>query len=128
MATVATTTEKTESKPKVQPKAEPKPQRSRADEKFKIFCGTANEPLTEEICAFLNLERGKATVTRFSDGECYVQILENVRGADVFVVQPTSWRVDEHLMELLLLVDAFFFNYAATTEIYTLSLHDALPI
>ncbi|HJX83332.1 MAG TPA: ribose-phosphate pyrophosphokinase [Candidatus Angelobacter sp.] len=107
MATVATTTEKTENKQKVQPKSEPKPQRSRADEKFKIFCGTANEPLTDEICAFLNLERGKATVTRFSDGECYVQILENVRGADVFVVQPTSWRVDEHLMELLLLVDAF---------------------
>ena len=106
MATVATTTEKTESKQKVQPKAEPKPQRSRSDEKFKIFCGTANEPLTNEICAFLGLERGKATVTRFSDGECYVQVLENVRGADVFVVQPTCWRVDEHLMELLLLVDA----------------------
>src|SRR6202171_201548 len=106
MATVATTTEKTENKQKVQPKAEPKTQRSRSDEKFKIFCGTANEPLTNEICAFLGLERGKATVTRFSDGECYVQVLENVRGADVFVVQPTCWRVDEHLMELLLLVDA----------------------
>jgi ribose-phosphate pyrophosphokinase len=108
MATVATTTEKTESKQKMQPQAktDPKPQRTRADEKFKIFCGTANEPLTDEICVFLGLERGKATVTRFSDGECYVQVLENVRGADVFVVQPTSWRVDEHLMELLLLVDA----------------------
>jgi ribose-phosphate pyrophosphokinase len=62
--------------------------------------------LTDEICAFLGVERGKATVTRFSDGECYVQVLENVRGADVFVCQPTCFPVDEHLMELLLLVDA----------------------
>lgn len=82
-------------------------QRSRHDEKFKIFCGTANEPLTEEICAFLQMDRGKATVTRFSDGEVYIQILENVRGADVFVVQPTCFPVDGHLMELLLMVDAF---------------------
>jgi ribose-phosphate pyrophosphokinase len=52
------------------------------------------------------MERGKANVTRFSDGEVYIQILENVRGADVFVVQPTCFPVDEHLMELLLLVDA----------------------
>jgi ribose-phosphate pyrophosphokinase len=106
MATTATATEKTEKKQQqMQPKSEHKPQR-RHDEKFKIFCGTANEPLTDEICTFLGLERGKATVTRFSDGECYVQVLENVRGADVFVVQPTSFPVDEHLMELLLLVDA----------------------
>lgn len=81
-------------------------QKSRHDEKFKIFCGTANEPLTEEICAFLQMDRGKATVTRFSDGEVYIQILENVRGADVFVVQPTCFPVDGHLMELLLMVDA----------------------
>src|SRR5258708_29292023 len=80
--------------------------RARHDDKFKIFCGTANEPLTEDICAFLGMERGKATVTRFSDGEVYIQVLENVRGSDVFVVQPTCFPVDEHLMELLLLVDA----------------------
>ena len=97
----------TESKQqKTPPKSEPKVQRSRHDDKFKIFCGTANEQLTEEICAFLQMERGKATVTRFSDGEVYVQILENVRGADVFVVQPTCFPVDEHLMELLLMIDA----------------------
>jgi ribose-phosphate pyrophosphokinase len=107
MATTATATDKTESKQqKATPRGEPKVQRARHDDKFKIFCGTANEPLTDEICAFLGLERGKATVTRFSDGECYVQILENVRGADVFVCQPTSFPVDEHIMELLLLVDA----------------------
>ncbi|HZD96041.1 MAG TPA: ribose-phosphate pyrophosphokinase-like domain-containing protein, partial [Candidatus Sulfotelmatobacter sp.] len=90
----------------MQPKSEHKPQRSRADDKFKIFCGTANEALTDEICTFLGMERGKATVTRFSDGEVYIQVMENVRGADVFVVQPTCFPVDEHLMELLLLVDA----------------------
>src|SRR5246127_1446948 len=105
MATIATATEKPEKKQEMQPK-EQKPQRSRADEKFKIFCGTANEALTDEICHFLGLERGKATVTRFSDGEVYIQVMENVRGSDVFVVQPTCFPVDEHLMELLLLVDA----------------------
>jgi ribose-phosphate pyrophosphokinase len=52
------------------------------------------------------MDRGKATVTRFSDGEVYIQVMENVRGSDVFVVQPTCFPVDEHLMELLLLVDA----------------------
>jgi ribose-phosphate pyrophosphokinase len=106
MATTVTATDKVEKKQQMQPKSEQKPQRGRHDDKFKIFCGTANEPLTDEICAFLGIERGKATVTRFSDGECYVQVLENVRGADVFVCQPTCFPVDEHIMELLLLVDA----------------------
>jgi ribose-phosphate pyrophosphokinase len=104
MATTATPQEKTEDK---QPKPTTKtPQRPRHDDKFKIFCGTANERLTEEVCKFLGMERGKATVTRFSDGEVYIQVLENVRGSDVFVIQPTCFPVDEHLMELLLLVDA----------------------
>ena len=66
------------------------------DDKFKIFCGTANEPLADEVCAFLGLTRGQAMVTRFNDGEAYVQIQENVRGADVFVMQPTCRPVDEH--------------------------------
>jgi ribose-phosphate pyrophosphokinase len=87
-------------------KTERKPQRARVDEKFKIFCGTANVPLADEICVFLGMTRGQAQVTRFSDGEAYVQIQENVRGADTFVVQPTCYRVDEHLMELLLMIDA----------------------
>lgn len=91
---------------KASPKTEHKVQLGRHDDKFKIFCGTANEPLTEEICNFLGMPRGKATVTRFKDGEVYIQLLENVRGADVFVVQPTCFPVDEHLMELLLMVDA----------------------
>jgi ribose-phosphate pyrophosphokinase len=89
----------------VDPKAH-KPQRQRLDDKLKIFCGTANEPLTDEICQFLGIQRGQAHMTRFSDGEVYLQILENVRGADVFVVQPTCYPVDQHLMELLLMIDA----------------------
>ena len=60
----------------------------------------------DEVCAFLGLTRGQAHITRFSDGEAYVQIQENVRGADVFVIQPTCHPVDEHLMELLLMIDA----------------------
>ena len=104
MATTLSTA--TTEKEKVQPKSERKPQRNRRDEKFKIFSGTANEALTDEVCSFLDMPRGQAQLTRFKDGEVYVQILENVRGADVFVIQPTSFPVDQHLMELLLMIDA----------------------
>jgi ribose-phosphate pyrophosphokinase len=93
-------------KPDPESKTERKPQRARVDDKLKIFSGTANMPLADEVCAFLGLPRGQANVTRFQDGEAYVQVLENVRGADVFVIQPTCYRVDEHLMELLLMIDA----------------------
>ena len=77
------------------------------DERFKIFSGTANPPLAEAICKNLDVPLGKALLDRFSDGEIYFQILENVRGADVFVVQPCSFPVDNHLLELLLMIDAF---------------------
>jgi ribose-phosphate pyrophosphokinase len=104
MATLATATEK---KAHVIPdEKDRKPQRARVDEKFKIFCGTANEPLCDEVCAFLGMTRGQALITRFADGEAYVQIKENVRGADVFVMQPTCYPVDGNLMELLLMLDA----------------------
>jgi ribose-phosphate pyrophosphokinase len=63
--------------------------------------------LAEAICKNLNVPLGKALLGRFSDGEIYFQILENVRGADVFVVQPCSFPVDNHLLELLLMIDAF---------------------
>ncbi len=115
MATATTTAEKLEKKPTPDEKMERKPQRARVDDKFKIFSGTANEPLADEVCQFLGMARGQAQVTRFADGECYVQIQENVRGADVFVMQPTCrcvqangrvTTVDEHLMELLLMIDA----------------------
>src|SRR3954464_8078184 len=105
MATLATATEK-KAQMNADEKSERKTQRSRVDDKFKIFCGTANESLCDEVCAFLGLTRGQALVTRFSDGEAYVQIQENVRGADVFVLQPTCNPVDEHIIELLLFIDA----------------------
>lgn len=103
MATLATATEK---KMSADEKHERKPHRTRVDEKFKIFCGTANQPLADEVCAFLGMTRGQAFLRRFADGEAYVQIQENVRGADVFVMQPTCRPVDFHLMELLLMIDA----------------------
>ena len=119
MATLVTPTDKPTEKveKKSPPLTDEKPdrkQRQRVDEKFKIFSGTANEHLADEVCHFLGMQRGQAQVTRFADGECYVQIQENVRGADVFVMQPTcravlgnrSTSVDENLIELLLIVDA----------------------
>jgi len=104
MATLATPAEK-KGQQVPEDRAERKP-RPRVDEKFKIFCGTANEALTDEVCHFLGINRGQALVTRFKDGEAYVQIQENVRGADVFVMQPTCRPVDGNLMELLLMIDA----------------------
>src|SRR5580692_512410 len=77
------------------------------DGKFKIFCGSANPALADSICQYLGVPLGKAEHGKFSDGETRYQILENVRGADVFVVQPCSNPVDHHLMQLLLMVDAF---------------------
>jgi len=77
------------------------------DERFKIFAGTAAPDLAEKICSYLSCGMGQAKLGRFSDGEIYFQILENVRGADVFVVQPCTYPVDKHLLELLLMIDAF---------------------
>jgi ribose-phosphate pyrophosphokinase len=77
------------------------------DDKFKIFSGSGNRALAEEICSHLGGTLGQTALSRFSDGEIYFQVLENVRGADVFVVQPCSNPADFHLMELLLMIDAF---------------------
>jgi len=116
MATLVTPTEaeKTEKNVPTPDEKTERKQRPRTDEKFKIFSGTANETLADEVCHFLGMQRGQAQVTRFADGEAYVQIQENVRGADVFVVQPTCRSVhgtrvagvDENLIELMLMVDA----------------------
>src|SRR6516225_5963640 len=92
--------------PGSEPKPERKPVRARHDEKWKIFSGTANDALSKKICDFLGLPLSQVHITRFSDGETYVQLMENVRGADVFLVQPTCDPVDLHLMQLLLLIDA----------------------
>src|SRR3989442_15920439 len=105
MASLATATEK-KAHMSADENPEQKPHRGRVDDKFKIFCGTANESLCDEVCAFLGLTRGQAVVTRFSDGEAYVQIQENVRCAESFAMQPTCRPNDEHLLELLLMIDA----------------------
>ena len=75
--------------------------------RLKVFSGNANRPLAEEICQHLNIEIGKANTSRFSDGEFNFQILENVRGEDCFILQPTCPPVDANLMELLIMLDAF---------------------
>ena len=74
---------------------------------IKVFSGNANRVLTQEICNYLSCDPGLATTDRFSDGEFNFQITENVRGADVFIVQPTCPPTDSHLMELLVMLDAF---------------------
>ncbi len=74
---------------------------------LQVFSGNANRPLAEEICQYLGVPLGRANTTRFPDGEFNFQILENVRGSDVFIVQPTCPPVDTNLMELLLMIDAF---------------------
>jgi ribose-phosphate pyrophosphokinase len=89
----------------------PAPERKRTrnlteDRRFKLFCGTANRPLAEEIARHIGVQVGEAKLQRFADGEVYFQLLENVRGVDVFVVQPTCYPVDQHLVELLVMIDA----------------------
>jgi ribose-phosphate pyrophosphokinase len=74
---------------------------------LKVFFGNANPALATQICEFLNIPIGKINLTRFSDGEIYCQILENVRGTDVFLIQPTCCPVNNNLMELLIMIDAF---------------------
>ena len=71
-----------------------------------VFSGTANRSLAEEICRYVEIPLGNARVTAFSDGECFVEIGENVRGINCFVVQSTSAPVNHNLMELLVMIDA----------------------
>lgn len=71
-----------------------------------VFAGNANRPLAQAICEHLGIQLGLATVDRFSDGEIQIQIDENVRGRDVFIIQPTNSPTNRHIMELLLMVDA----------------------
>ncbi len=90
------------------PKAGEKKRSSRLseDKHFKIFSGSANRPLAEEIGNFLGVPVGETRLQRFSDGETHFQLIENVRGADVFLIQPTCRPVDQHLVELLIMMDA----------------------
>ena len=73
---------------------------------MKIFSGTANEPLAKAICKSIGVELGKCTIKPFPDGETFVKIEENVRGEEVFIVQPTSPPTNHHLMELFIMMDA----------------------
>lgn len=73
---------------------------------MKVFAGNSNRHLAEAICKYLNVPLGNATVKRFADQEIFVEISENVRGEDVFLVQSTSFPANDHLMELLIMIDA----------------------
>jgi ribose-phosphate pyrophosphokinase len=75
-------------------------------DRLQIFTGNAHPELAREICQVLGVKLGSATVRQFADGEIHLQIHENVRGADVFIIQPTCTPVDRNLMELLLMMDA----------------------
>jgi ribose-phosphate pyrophosphokinase len=86
--------------------AAPEPVRAMNRDRVKIFSGNANQPLAEEICGCLGLDLAVAQVKGFADGESNIQIQENVRGADVFVVQPTCTPVNHHIMELLFMIHA----------------------
>jgi ribose-phosphate pyrophosphokinase len=83
---------------------------------LKVFGGTANPELTAEICRHLGCRLGQSETRRFADGEIYFQILENVRGADIFVVQPTCPPVNDNLIELTLMMDATMDLHAAQIQ------------
>src|ERR1700691_1709258 len=76
------------------------------DKRFKLFSGTANPKLAHAIGEHIGVKVGEVKMQRFADGEVYFQLLENVRGVDVFVVQPTCYPVDQHLVEVLIMIDA----------------------
>ena len=73
---------------------------------IKVFCGNANRELAENICKALDIPLGKSTVRTFADGEASVSLEESVRGADVFLIQSSCKPVNDHLMELLVMIDA----------------------
>src|SRR6266516_152071 len=85
---------------------------------LKIFSGSANRGLAERICRYVGVPLGQATISSFPDGETYVRIEENIRGHDVFIIQPTCPPTNQHLMELLIMVDA-----AGVSRVLTMDLH-----
>ncbi|PWK63895.1 ribose-phosphate pyrophosphokinase [Aminobacter sp. AP02] len=74
---------------------------------MKLFAGNSNRVLAEAVARYLNIPLGKASVRRFADQEIFVEIQENVRGEDVFILQSTAYPTNDHLMELLIMIDAF---------------------
>ncbi|CAI5482512.1 unnamed protein product [Closterium sp. Yama58-4] len=79
---------------------------NRSDTRLRIFSGTANKQLSQEIASCMGLDLSRVKIKRFADGEIYVQLQESVRGCDVFLVQPTCPPANENLMELLVMIDA----------------------
>ncbi len=77
-----------------------------SEQPMKVFCGSSNPELARKICDTLDVPLGKSRIVRFSDGELYVEIGENVRGSDVFVIQSTCSPANENIMELLIMIDA----------------------
>ena len=84
-----------------------------SDGRMMVFTGNANPQLAKAVCGYLDLSLGKAIVDQFSDGEIQVEIMENVRGRDVFIVQPTCKPTNDNLMELLVMIDAIRRSSAA---------------
>src|ERR1700753_2206106 len=80
---------------------------------IKLVAGNSNAALAKEIAAWLNLPLTKSSVRRFADNEIFVEVLENVRGSDVFIIQSTSFPANDHLMELLIITDALRRSLAA---------------
>lgn len=74
--------------------------------RLRLFSGTSNPALAQEVACYLGLELGGIKIKRFADGEIYVQVLESIRGCDVFLIQPTCPPVNDHLMELMVMIDA----------------------
>lgn len=74
--------------------------------RLKLFSGSANVALSREVAHYLGLDLGPMVRKRFADGELYIQIQESIRGCDVYLIQPTCYPVNDHLMELLIMIDA----------------------
>jgi len=74
--------------------------------RLRIFSGSANTKLSQEVARYLGMDLGPMVRKRFADGEIYVQIQESIRGCDVYLMQPTCYPVNDHLMELLIMIDA----------------------
>ncbi|NJO40442.1 MAG: ribose-phosphate pyrophosphokinase [Cyanobacteria bacterium CRU_2_1] len=74
--------------------------------RLRLFSGSANVPLSQEVARYLGMDLGPMVRKRFADGEIYIQIQESIRGCDVYLMQPTCYPVNDHLMELLIMIDA----------------------
>lgn len=85
---------------------QPPPPELAANNRLRLFAGSANRPLSQEVAAYLGIELGPIVLKQFADGEIYIQIQESIRGCDVYLIQPTCRPVNDHLMELMIMIDA----------------------